>query len=62
MSQQIAFEVTVPAPYEKAIEKTAEALKTEGFGILTRIDVKQTLKEKRKQKNDRTTPLGINEK
>lgn len=46
MSQQIAFEVTVPAPYEKAIEKTAEALKTEGFGILTRIDVKQTLKEK----------------
>lgn len=46
MSQQIAFEVTVPEPYEKAIEKTAEALKTEGFGILTRIDVKQTLKEK----------------
>jgi hypothetical protein len=23
---------------------------------------KQTLKEKRRQKNDRTTPLGINEK
>lgn len=46
MSQQIAFEVIVPASYEQAIEKTAEALKTEGFGILTRIDVKQTLKEK----------------
>jgi uncharacterized protein (DUF302 family) len=46
MSQSIAFEVTVPAPYEQAIEKTADALKNEGFGILTRIDVKQTLKEK----------------
>ena len=46
MSQQIAFEVTVPAPYEQAIEKTTAALKSEGFGILTRIDVKQTLKEK----------------
>ena len=46
MSQHIAFEVTLPAPYEKAIEKTTEALKTEGFGILTRIDVKQTLKDK----------------
>jgi uncharacterized protein (DUF302 family) len=46
MSQSIAFEVTVPAPYEQAIEKTADALTNEGFGILTRIDVKQTLKEK----------------
>jgi uncharacterized protein (DUF302 family) len=46
MSQQIAFEVTVPAAYEQAIEKTTEALKAEGFGVLTRIDVKQTLKEK----------------
>jgi len=46
MSQSIAFEVTLSAPYDKAIEKTTDALKTEGFGILTRIDVKQTLKEK----------------
>jgi uncharacterized protein (DUF302 family) len=46
MSQQIAFEVTVPAAYEQAIEKTTDALKAEGFGILTRIDVKQTLKDK----------------
>ncbi|KPK06047.1 MAG: hypothetical protein AMJ64_10130 [Betaproteobacteria bacterium SG8_39] len=46
MSQQIAFEVSLSVPYEQAIEKTAEALKAEGFGILTRIDVKQTLKEK----------------
>lgn len=46
MSQQLAFEVTLPVTYEQAIEKTTAALKAEGFGILTRIDVKQTLKEK----------------
>ncbi|MDH4189772.1 MAG: DUF302 domain-containing protein [Betaproteobacteria bacterium] len=46
MTQQIAFEVTLQAPYEQAIEKVTAALKNEGFGILTRIDVKATLKEK----------------
>lgn len=30
--------------FEQAIEHVTEALKTEGFGILTRIDVHQTLK------------------
>lgn len=33
-------------PYEAAIERTTAALKTEGFGILTEIDVKATLKQK----------------
>ena len=28
------------------VEKTVEALKEEGFGVLTKIYVKQTLKEK----------------
>jgi len=46
MSAQIAFEVTLQVPYEQAIEKVTAALKNEGFGILTRIDVKATLKEK----------------
>lgn len=46
MTQHIAFEVTLPVAYEQAIERTTEALKAEGFGILTRIDVKATLKEK----------------
>jgi len=36
----------VQMPFEKALERTQEALKKEGFGILTRIDVKVTLKEK----------------
>lgn len=32
--------------YEAAVERTTAALKEEGFGILTEIDVKATLKEK----------------
>ncbi len=33
-------------PYAEAVEKTKAALKEEGFGVLTEIDVKKTLKEK----------------
>lgn len=32
--------------FEEAIEKVTEALKVEGFGILTEIDVQATLKKK----------------
>ena len=32
--------------YETAIARTTEALKAEGFGVLTEIDVKETLKKK----------------
>jgi len=32
--------------YDDAVTRTTEALKAEGFGILTSIDVKATLKEK----------------
>lgn len=32
--------------YETALEQVTEALKTEGFGVLTEIDVKATLKKK----------------
>lgn len=42
----MAFEVTVDAPYAEAFDRVVEALKTEGFGVLTRIDVHDTLKEK----------------
>jgi uncharacterized protein (DUF302 family) len=33
-------------PYETALEKITEALKVEGFGILTNIDIKETMKKK----------------
>lgn len=40
------FSKTVSLPYEKAIEKVTEELKKEGFGVLTTIDVQDTLKKK----------------
>ena len=40
------FSVTVPGSFDEVVEKTTEALKTEGFGVLTEIDVKATLKKK----------------
>lgn len=40
------FSKTVDFPYEEAIEKVRAALKDEGFGVLTEIDIKEKLKEK----------------
>ena len=40
------FSKKVNIPYEEAIIKVSEELKKEGFGILTEIDVKETLKKK----------------
>jgi uncharacterized protein (DUF302 family) len=42
----LAFEVKLAEPYDRAIETVTAALKAEGFGVLTRIDVHTTLKEK----------------
>ncbi len=41
-----AFEITTKASYEDAIRLATEALQREGFGVLTEIDVKQTLQKK----------------
>jgi len=35
--------------YEEAIKRTKEELKKEGFGVLTEIDVKETLKKARRE-------------
>ena len=43
---EMAFEVTVKAPFAEAVDRVIDALKTEGFGVLTRIDVHDTLKAK----------------
>ncbi len=37
---------TVALPYEQAVEKVRGALKDQGFGVLTEIDIKAKLKEK----------------
>lgn len=46
MNNEIGFEVKLNTSYEAAVDNVVAALKTEGFGVLTRIDVKATLKEK----------------
>lgn len=46
MTQEIGFEIKLDLPYEEAVEKVITSLKNEGFGVLTRIDVRATLKEK----------------
>ncbi len=40
------YKKQVSASFEGALEKTREELQKEGFGILTEIDVKATLKKK----------------
>lgn len=40
------LKIVLPIPYEEAVERATEALKSQGFGVLTTIDVQQTLKAK----------------
>lgn len=40
------FGCTLNAPLEEAVNKTTEVLKSEGFGVLTTIDVQATLEAK----------------
>ncbi|HEY5730107.1 MAG TPA: DUF302 domain-containing protein [Anaerolineales bacterium] len=45
-SSQLGFTVKLETEFETAIQQVVDALKGEGFGILTEIDVKETLKKK----------------
>jgi len=40
------FTKTLKGNFDDTITKVTEALKTEGFGVLTEIDIKSTLKKK----------------
>jgi uncharacterized protein (DUF302 family) len=43
---EYGFSKVLSIPFEQAIEKVTEELKKEGFGVLTTIDVRETLKKK----------------
>jgi uncharacterized protein (DUF302 family) len=40
------FSTILKIGFDEAVKRTVDALKTEGFGIITEIDVKDTLKKK----------------
>lgn len=40
------LKVIVPLAYDAAVDRATEALKAEGFGVLTTIDVRETLRAK----------------
>jgi uncharacterized protein (DUF302 family) len=43
---QYGLSTTVALPYERAVDRTREELAKEGFGVLSEIDIRATLKKK----------------
>jgi len=52
------FSKTIDVGFDTAVEKTTQALKNQGFGILTEIDIKATLKKKLDVNFKKYTILG----
>jgi uncharacterized protein (DUF302 family) len=52
------FSKAVNLPFDEALVKVTEELKKEGFGVLTTIDVRETLKKKLDVEFPRYTILG----
>src|SRR5512139_2850966 len=46
MPQNLGFDVELPLTFNDAVNRVKEALKEEGFGILTEIDLRAAFKEK----------------
>ncbi len=55
---QYGFSKTVDLSYEQTLEKVTAELKKEGFGVLTSIDVKETLRQKINKDFKKYTILG----
>ena len=46
MLQSLGFDVELPVPFEAAVNAVKDALKQEGFGVLTEIDLRAAFREK----------------
>jgi uncharacterized protein (DUF302 family) len=46
MADELVFKVRMKSNFDTALERVTKALQDEGFGVLTRIDVRATMKEK----------------
>src|SRR5688500_8254669 len=46
LETRYGLKVDLAVPYDTALQRVTDALKDEGFGVLTTIDVTRTLKEK----------------
>jgi uncharacterized protein (DUF302 family) len=58
MPESLGFEVDLPLAFDAAIAEARNALKSEGFGVLTEIDMQQAFKEKLGRDFRRYTILG----
>lgn len=54
----VAFEAMSDLPFGEAVERCRQALASEGFGVLTEIDVQATLKRKLDVDREPYTILG----
>lgn len=58
LPETIGFEVSLPVSFDVAVDLTRAALKTEGFGVLTEIDLQAAFREKLGREFRRYTILG----
>lgn len=54
----IGIGVRTELPFDEAVARTRAALKEQGFGVLTEIDVQQTLRDKLGEETERYLILG----
>ena len=59
MHTTYGFGTKVGMPYEQAVSRVKELLQAEGFGVLSEIDVRQTLKQKLNAEFRKYVILGV---
>ena len=58
MTNELGFEIHLDKSYEQCLEIITEALKVEGFGVITTIDIQNTFKTKLEKDFRRYIILG----